>query len=50
MATKQNNIKYTLEGFMEFIEEIKNTSSDYDYVVVRGRRCFNKLETYGVCF
>lgn len=46
METKQNNIKYTLEGFMEFIEEIKNTSSDYDYVVVRGRRCFNIMARF----
>ena len=36
-----NNINYTLDGFNDFINEVKKMSSDYDYVVVRGRRCFN---------
>lgn len=36
-----NNMKYTLDGFNVFINKVKKMSSDYDYVVVRGRRCFN---------
>ena len=36
-----NNMKYTLDGFNDFINKVKKMSSDYDYVVVRGRRCFN---------
>ena len=38
---EQDNINYTLEGFKDFIDDIEEMSSDYDYVVVRSRRCFN---------
>lgn len=43
---EQDNIKYTLEGFKEFIDNIKEMSSDYDYVVVRSRRCFNIIARF----
>lgn len=43
---EQNNIKYTLDGFNDFIDGIKEMSSDYDYVVVRSRRCFNIISRF----
>lgn len=47
MSNEQNNINSTLDcEFWNFINDIKNCSSDYDYVCVRGKRCFNIMAAF----